>query len=329
MKKLINDPKNVVHEMLRGLTQVNPELIKLHGLDSIVYSTQPKRRVVLISGGGSGHEPLDIGYVGPGLLDAAILGAPFTPPSAQQIVQTAQHFKTDYELLLIVKNFQEDKQQFEQAAEALEQLGYQVGLVYVADDVSINPKTKELRSRGVAGTVIVHKILGAAADQGLSLAQLVQLGQEVVDNLFTLGVALTSAQLPNQVKADFQLAADEIFYGVGIHGEPGYRKEPLVSSELLGRELVNKLVQISNVQPDQPVMVLINGLGNLPMMERLIFTNDVSRLLKLKGIQPQLIKSGEYLTAYNMSGVSVTLLKIKESSWQSYLQADCGGFAWQ
>lgn len=326
MKKLINNPENVVREMLSGVVQAHPELTKPQNINSLIYDNQ--RKVTLISGGGSGHEPLDLGYVGAGLLDAAVVGAPFTPPTADHIIKTAELFKQRTPVLFIVKNFIEDRREFAQAQEELIERGYQVQTLIVSDDVSIDAATKNVRRRGVAGTVLVHKILGAAASQGLKINELVTLGNQVNDNLYTLGVALSGVELPGANQPSFELTDDQIFYGIGIHGEPGYRKEDFKVSELLGRELVNKLVQVSAINPQDEVVILVNGLGNLPTMDNFIFTNDVVKLLQLKGIKPVLVKSGNLLSSYNMNGVSLTLLKIANSQWLDYLKLPVGGFAW-
>ncbi|MGR3742325.1 dihydroxyacetone kinase subunit DhaK [Companilactobacillus sp. DQM5] len=326
MKKLINNSKNVVHEMLRGLVLAHPELTKPHGINSIIYDN--KRKVTLISGGGSGHEPLDIGYVGEGLLDAAVIGEPFTPPTADQIVKTAEQFSISKPILFIVKNFEEDIKEFENAGKKLEKKGYVVKTVIVNDDASVDPDTKKTRKRGVAGTVLIHKILGAAATRRMDIFELVELGKQVNENLFTLGVALTGSELPGQNKPTFELNENQIFYGIGIHGERGYRKEEFTSSELLGRELVNKLVQVSSAKENEKIVLLINGLGNLPMMESFIFTNDVNKLLQLKGINPVLVKTSNYLSSYNMDGVSITVLKIRNDEWLEYINQSCGGFGW-
>lgn len=327
MKKLINGSENVVKEMLLGLNEVHPELTVSMEFNSVIYDNQ--RKVVLISGGGSGHEPLDIGYVGENLLDAAIVGEPFIPPVAEQIVGTTELFDKKKTIIFIVKNFEADITQFKLAAKQLKTTGYNVQILIIDDDASVDPQTKDIRKRGVAGTVLIHKILGAAASQGLDADKLLELGRIVNDNLYTLGVAMTGVELPSENKPSFDLEENQIFYGVGIHGETGYRREEFISSELLGRELVNKLFQVSEPSEDEDMVILVNNLGNLTMMENLIFTNDVVKLLKLKRINPILVKSGCYLSSYNMAGVSITLLKIKDKKWIEYLTQECGGFAWK
>lgn len=329
MKKLINEANAVVEEMLQGVVTAHPELEKPEELNSVIYREGiKKRQTILISGGGSGHEPLDIGYVGEGLLDAAVMGEPFVPPTSKQIIQTVKLFGNEKDVLLIVKNFEEDVGQFDLARQYLNVHGFSTKMLIISDDISINPSTKETRRRGVAGTVLVHKILGAAADTGASITELLELGNAINQNLFTLGVAFSGVELPAQKEPTFTLNEDQIYYGIGIHGEKGYRKEKMTNSELLGRELVNKLLQVGNIHENDAAVVLINGFGNLPMMDNFIFTNDVVNLLKLKGIRLPLIKSGNFLSSYNMNGVSVSLLKLTDQSWLEYLNQDSGGFSW-
>ncbi|TLQ04303.1 DhaKLM operon coactivator DhaQ [Pediococcus stilesii] len=329
MKKLINEPGNVVREMLQGVVTAHSELEKPAGVNSIIFRQgATQRKTILISGGGSGHEPLDIGYVGFGLLDAVVMGEPFVPPTSKQVIQTVKLFGNDKDVLLIVKNFEEDVREFDFARQYLNTHGFSTKMLIVSDDISINPATKETRRRGVAGTVLVHKILGAAADRGASMEELLQLGRKINQNLFTLGVAFSGVELPAQNEPTFTLNDDQIYYGIGIHGEKGYRKEQMTNSELLGRELVNKLLQVGKVDANDRVAVLINGFGNLPMMDNFIFTNDVVNLLKLKGIELPLIKSGNFLSSYNMNGVSVSLLKLTDQRWLEFLNQKCGGFSW-
>ncbi|MFD1670820.1 dihydroxyacetone kinase subunit DhaK [Agrilactobacillus yilanensis] len=327
MKKLINQPQTVVQEMLAGILKAYPQLVKVPHVNAVVYP-HLNRQTRLISGGGSGHEPLDVGYLGPNLLDAAILGAPFTPPTPEAIVATVEFFKIQKPVVFIIKNFIADLHNFKQAQKQLIAKGYQVGLVIVDDDRSVNPDTLNLRRRGVAGTVFVHKILGYAAEKKATLETLVSLGKAVNANLCTLSAAFTGSELPDQQAPSFELASNEVAYGVGIHGEAGYRKEVFHSADLLARELVNKLLQTAPLIANDHCAVLVNGLGALPLMDQFIFAHDICELLTLKQIQPQLLKVGNFLTAYNMSGVSVTLLKLVDPDWLTALNAEVTGFAW-
>ncbi|KRO15548.1 dihydroxyacetone kinase subunit DhaK [Lacticaseibacillus saniviri] len=326
MKKLINAPEQVVEQMLAGLLLAHPTLHQI-GRQLAIANGNLKRKVWLVSGGGSGHEPLDVGYVGDGLLDAAILGPVFTPPSVESIVATMKVLGPKRPYLFIVKNFASDMRHFTLAREQLVAEGYQIGLVSVADDQSVDPDTLTARHRGVAGTVLMIKLLGAAADAGMALADLQTLATEVNHQLVTLGVALSSTEAPGQKKPAFDLGAAEIAYGIGIHGEPGYRSEPMVSSELLARELVNKLTQINDWPEKAPMAVMINGLGGLPLMDQFVFTHDAVELIRLHGFDMQFVKTGTLLTSYSMQGVSLTLLGLTEQ-WRHWLGKPVGGFAW-
>jgi len=325
MKKIINDPADVVPQMLAGLLLAHPELTAI--TKNAVAAVNSARKVNLISGGGSGHEPLDIGFVGAGLLDVAILGDVFTPPTTAAIVEAVQQLDPNTPVLMIVKNFVRDTTNFSRAQSQLIAAGYTVQTLVVADDQSVNPTTHKRRERGVAGTVLLFKLLGAAADQGADLATLVTLGNQALHQLYTLGVALAGTEAPGQSEPAFALPDDKIAYGIGIHGEPGYRSEPLVSSELLARELVNKLLQAANLPPHQAVALMVNGLGGLPLMDQAIFTNDAVQLLRLAKVDPQFVKTGTFLTSYGMRGLSLTLLRL-EPNWLPYLTASVGGFGW-
>lgn len=330
MRNLIDDHEDrlVVSKMLKGVEMAHPQLHKLDHINSLIYRRN-NRKAVLISGGGAGHEPLDIGYLGFGGLDAAVVGDIFLPPSADQIVKTTEQFGKDKPILFIVKNFEADLKSFTEAKQSLTEAGYIVEIIVVDDDVSINPETKERRNRGVAGTIFVHKILGAAADKGYNISQLVQLGNSVVSSMFTLGVALSGAEIPNRKLNSFQLENDEIAYGIGIHGEQGYRTDNYESFEMLSRELVNKLSTVSSSIDTKNTVVLVNGLGTIPLMDQFVFTRSVVDLLKLKGQHIELVKTGNYLTSYNMTGISITLLKLVDNEWLDFLQADTTAFAWQ
>ncbi|WP_033707462.1 dihydroxyacetone kinase subunit DhaK, partial [Bacillus mycoides] len=207
--------------------------------------------------------------------------------------------------------------------------GRQIDHIIVNDDVSIEDDASfNKRRRGVAGTVFIQKIVGAAAESGHSLEELTALGQAVIQNLHTLGVALSPANDPVQGKAAFTLNDDEVFYGVGIHGEQGYRKEALSSSEILAIELMNKLKSIYRWRKGDNFAILINGLGATPLMEQYIFANDIRRLCELEGLHVKFVKVGTLLTSLDMKGVSLSLLKVEDSDWVKWLKADVGVGSW-
>ena len=326
-KHIMNQASQMMADLKQGQKLMYPTLMTLPEIHGFYQPLAPKQKVAVISGGGSGHEPADVGYVGTGMLNAAIMGDLLTPPRSQAIVALAKQVASEQQVLLIVKNFPADRQVFEQAAQSLIASGYQVAQVIVTDDVSVDPSTFKQRQRGVAGTVLLQKILGHSAEQGASLAELAQLGQQLNRRLKTLGVALSPADVPGNQGPSFTLAPDQIYYGIGIHGEPGYRQVQLPTSELLANELVNKLVPQLKVE-QQNVAVLVNGLGGTPLSELAIFAQDVQQLLRLKGLQSAFLKVGNYMTAYNMQGLSLSLLTLASPTWLTALQAPSHAASW-
>ncbi|QWG72402.1 DhaKLM operon coactivator DhaQ [Bacillus mycoides] len=332
MKKIMNDVQNIVQDMLHGFYFEHNDKVNYDETNNIIYVkdiAEMEQTVVIISGGGSGHEPADIGYVGNGMLTAAVNGSIFTPPTVEQIVAATRLMPKDKSILFIIKNFKDDVENFLAAEKIAKEEGRQVDHIIVNDDVSIEDDASfNKRRRGVAGTVFVQKIVGAAAESGHSLEELTTLGQAVIKNLHTLGVALSPANDPVQGKSSFTLNDDEVFYGVGIHGEKGYRKEALSSSEILAIELMNKLKSIYRWRKGDNFAILINGLGATPLMEQYIFANDIRRLCELEGLHVKFVKVGTLLTSLDMKGVSLSLLKIEDSDWVQWLKADVRASGW-
>lgn len=230
MKKIINEPNQVVTEMLDGLVYAYNELIqRVDGTDVIARQTQ-NRQVGLVSGGGSGHEPAHAGFVGEGMLSAAVCGAMFTSPTPDQVLEGIKAADKGEGVFLIIKNYTGDVMNFEMAQELAEMEGIKVDSIVVDDDIAVEDSTYTAGRRGVAGTVLVHKILGAAAAKGASLTEIKSLAEAIVPQIKTLGVALTGATVPEVGHPGFVLAEDELEFGVGIHGEPGYRKEKILTS---------------------------------------------------------------------------------------------------
>ncbi|GAB2319507.1 DhaKLM operon coactivator DhaQ [Alkalibacterium sp. s-m-22] len=327
-KQIQNNPQFNTLAMLSGYHFEHKNRLHLDAENRIVYKKNLDK-VAVISGGGSGHEPAHFGYVGEGLLTASINGDFFIPPKPEQIVEAIEKADSGKGVLLVVKNFTADVTSFTEAKSLAESYGHQVELVCVSDDHSIEGKTSfKKRHRGVAGTVLVHKILGFYAQEGASLTELKQVGDELTANLFTLGVALKSAVLPDSSKPVFELGDHEVSYGVGIHGEEGYRKVPYHSSEQLAIELVNKMRRIIDWNNNDKFAILVNGLGSTTLMEQYIFTNDLRRLLQIENIEVDYIKVGSHLTSYNMHGVSLTFLKIKNSDWTTALNQPTDASNW-
>lgn len=329
MKKIINNPENVVTEMLDGLAYVHHDLVhRLSGFDIIARNEQASGKVGLISGGGSGHEPAHAGFVGDGMLSAAIAGAVFTSPTPDQILEAIKEADQGAGVFMVVKNYSGDIMNFEMAQELAEMEGIEVASVVVDDDIAVENSLYTQGRRGVAGTIFVHKILGHAAREGKSLAEIKDLADKIVPNIHTIGLALSGATVPEVGKPGFVLAEDEIEYGIGIHGEPGYRKESMQPSRLLAEELTGKLIEAFEAKTGERYALLINGMGATPLMEQYIFANDVASLLGAAGLDVVYRKLGNYMTSIDMAGLSLTLMKIEDEAWLTALESPVKTIAW-
>lgn len=329
MKKIINNPENVVTEMLDGLAYVHHDLVhRVDGFDIIARNEQAPGQVGLISGGGSGHEPAHAGFVGDGMLSAAIAGAVFTSPTPDQILEAIKEADQGAGVFMIVKNYSGDIMNFEMAQELAEMEGIEVASVVVDDDIAVENSLYTQGRRGVAGTIFVHKILGHAAREGKSLAEIKDLADKIVPNIHTIGLALSGATVPEVGKPGFVLAEDEIEYGIGIHGEPGYRKESMQPSRLLAEELTGKLIEAFEAKNGERYALLINGMGATPLMEQYIFANDVASLLGAAGLDVVYRKLGNYMTSIDMAGLSLTLMKIEDEAWLTALESPVKTIAW-
>lgn len=329
MKKIINNPENVVTEMLDGLAYVHHDLVhRLPGFDIIARNEQAPGQVGLISGGGSGHEPAHAGFVGDGMLSAAIAGAVFTSPTPDQILEAIKEADQGAGVFMVVKNYSGDIMNFEMAQELAEMEGIEVASVVVDDDIAVENSLYTQGRRGVAGTIFVHKILGHAAREGKSLAEIKDLADKIVPNIHTIGLALSGATVPEVGKPGFVLAEDEIEYGIGIHGEPGYRKESMQPSRLLAEELTGKLIEAFEAKTGERYALLINGMGATPLMEQYIFANDVADLLGAAGLDVVYRKLGNYMTSIDMAGLSLTLMKIEDEAWLTALESPVKTIAW-
>ena len=329
MKKIINNPENVVTEMLDGLAYVHHDLVhRVDGFDIIARNEQAPGQVGLISGGGSGHEPAHAGFVGDGMLSAAIAGAVFTSPTPDQILEAIKEADQGAGVFMVVKNYSGDIMNFEMAQELAEIEGIEVASVVVDDDIAVENSLYTQGRRGVAGTIFVHKILGHAAREGKSLAEIKDLADKIVPNIHTIGLALSGATVPEVGKPGFVLAEDEIEYGIGIHGEPGYRKESMQPSRLLAEELTGKLIEAFEAKTGERYALLINGMGATPLMEQYIFANDVADLLGAAGLDVVYRKLGNYMTSIDMAGLSLTLMKIEDEAWLTALESPVKTIAW-
>ena len=329
MKKIINKPTQVVDEMLQGLSFMHDDLVeRLDGFDVIVRKAEKTGKVGLISGGGSGHEPSHAGFVGDGMLSAAICGAVFTSPTPDQILEAIKAADEGAGVFMVIKNYSGDIMNFEIAQELAEMEGIDVASVVVDDDITVENSLYTQGRRGVAGTILVHKILGDAARSGKSLVEMKDLADKLVLEIKTIGLALSGATVPEVGKPGFVLEDDEFEYGVGIHGEPGYKKEKMQPSAQLASELVEKLSEGFQLKVGERYGLLINGLGSTPLMEQYVFANDVAKLLHEKGVDLAFKKIGNYMTSIDMTGLSLTLIRLADDEWLDALNAPVTTPAW-
>jgi len=328
VKKIINDSSRVVDEMIDGFCFAHQELVKKLEGYRVIVSRDIENQVGLVSGGGSGHEPAHAGFVGEGMLSAAVCGEVFTSPTPDQVLEGIKASNNGQGVLLVVKNYTGDVMNFDMAKELAEMEDIAVETVLVDDDIAVEDSTYTAGKRGVAGTIFVHKILGAYARQGKTLQELKELGDELVGRIKTIGVALTAATVPEVGKPGFDLEADELEYGVGIHGEPGYLREKLKTSKEIAKELVEKLSQSFTFKEDGQYGVLVNGLGATPLMEQYIFLNDVKKELDASNMQIVYTKVGNYMTSLDMAGVSLTMIEFSGTSEISALNEKVNTASW-
>ena len=314
MKKIINDPTTVVHEALEGMALAHPDLLTVsYDPDYIARADAPvSGKVALISGGGSGHEPLHGGFVGRGMLAAACPGAVFTSPTPDQVSAAATAVNGGAGVLLIVKNYTGDVLNFETAAELADAEGIEVSTVVVDDDVAVKDSTWTAGRRGVGGTVLLEKIAGAAADRGDDLAAVTAIATRVNDNVRTMGLALTPCTVPHSGEPSFTLADDEIELGVGIHGEPGRERIKLAPADELVSLLLTAVVEDLPFESGAKTLLFVNGLGGTPQIELYLAYNSARKFLADKGIEVSRSLVGNFITSLEMQGMSITLLKLDD-----------------
>lgn len=329
MKKLINSTGAIVDEMMNGLIKSYPALLtRIENTQTIVRKTLPTNHVGLISGGGSGHEPSHAGFVGQGMLTAAVCGQVFTSPTPDQVFTAIKASDCGKGVFMVIKNYSGDIMNFEMAKDMAEMEDINVEYCVVDDDIAVENSTYTQGKRGVAGTILVHKILGAAIDKGATLNEVKELSERIIPNIKTIGLALSGATVPEVGKPGFVLADDEIEYGVGIHGEPGYRREKLQPSKQLAAELISKLKSAFSFKQGEQYAVLINGLGATPLMEQYIFAGDVLEQLSNEQLSIPFTKVGNYMTAIDMAGISLTLMRIEDPKWLEALNYSVATVAW-
>ena len=314
MKKIINSPDNVVADSLKGLELAHSDTLRIDHENKVVYARRGavKGKVGLVSGGGSGHEPLHSGFVGPGMLDAACCGEVFTSPVPDQMMAATSEVDGGAGVLHIVKNYTGDVMNFEMAAEmANAETGVEVRSVVINDDVAVQDSLYTAGRRGVGATVFVEKLAGAAAEAKASLDEVERIAKEVNDRSRSYGIALTSCTVPSAGKPTFDLGEDEIEVGIGIHGEPGRERRPLVTADELAAELVEPILADLDFS-GEPVFAMLNGMGATPMIELYLAYGEVAKILEAKGIKVARCLVGNYITSLDMAGCSLTLTQGSE-----------------
>ncbi|MGY1460765.1 dihydroxyacetone kinase subunit DhaK [Bacillus toyonensis] len=322
MKKIINKPETLVMEMCNGMVMAHPELELLKKYKVIKKKEMNENKVTLISGGGSGHEPAHAGLVGKGMLDAAVCGDVFASPSQIQVYQAIKETASKKGTLLIIKNYSGDIMNFKNGAHLAKEDGIEVDYVKVDDDIAVEDSLYTVGRRGVAGVIFVHKIAGAAAEAGMDLGAVKAVAEKAAANVRTIGLALTSCTVPASGSPTFTLAEDEMEYGVGIHGEPGIKREKTMSADELANRMTNDLIKDLGVKDGEEIALLVNGFGGTPLQELYLFNNAVTRELAARNIKINRVFVGNYMTSIDMAGMSLTVMKL-DDELKTLLSKEC------
>ncbi|MED1507333.1 dihydroxyacetone kinase subunit DhaK [Bacillus proteolyticus] len=322
MKKIINKPETLVMEMCNGMVMAHPELELLKKYKVIKKKEMNENKVTLISGGGSGHEPAHAGLVGKGMLDAAVCGDVFASPSQIQVYQAIKETASKKGTLLIIKNYSGDIMNFKNGAHLATEDGIEVDYVKVDDDIAVEDSLYTVGRRGVAGVILVHKIAGAAAEEGMDLGAVKAVAEKAAANVRTIGLALTSCTVPASGSPTFTLAEDEMEYGVGIHGEPGIKREKTMSADELANRMTNDLIKDLGVKDGEEIALLVNGFGGTPLQELYLFNNAVTRELAARNIKINRVFVGNYMTSIDMAGMSLTVMKL-DDELKTLLSKEC------
>ncbi|MFK5602508.1 MULTISPECIES: dihydroxyacetone kinase subunit DhaK [Haloferax] len=313
MKKLINEPGAVVDEMLDGMVAAHPELRRLDGTNVLVRDDAPvEGKVAVVSGGGSGHEPTHAGYLGDGMLDGAAAGEVFTSPTADQLNEMIQATDAGEGVLCVVKNYEGDVMNFDTAAEMAGMEGVDVEQVVVNDDVAVEDSLYTSGRRGVAGTIFVHKCAGAKAAAGGDLGEVKAVAEKVVDNVRTMGMALTSCVTPEKGEPTFDLGEDEIELGIGIHGEPGTERADVMSADEITEHLTENVLDDLDLDEGEEVVTMVNGMGGTPLSELYIVNRKLQSILDDRGVETWDAWVGDYMTSLDMMGCSVSVLRVDD-----------------
>ena len=328
MKKILNDVDSVEAEMIQGLVKSAPKMLRKLDYGTIVVRANKKEgKVALVSGGGSGHEPAHAGYVGAGMLDGAVAGTVFTSPTPDQVLEGIKAVATEQGVLCIVKNYTGDIMNFEMAVEMAADEGIKADYVVVNDDVAVRDSLYTTGRRGVAGTVFVHKLAGAKAEQGASLADVKGVAEKVVANVRSMGMAIEPCTVPAAGKPGFELADDEMEIGIGIHGEPGTHREKLRPANEIAKMLIDEILSDLDYK-GRDVVVMGNGMGGTPRMELYIVNNFVQDYLKEQGVHVYDTMVGNYMNSIEMAGFSLTLLRLDDDMKALY-DAPADTLAWK
>ncbi|WP_242236771.1 dihydroxyacetone kinase subunit DhaK [Bacillus cereus group sp. BfR-BA-01316] len=322
MKKIINKPETLVMEMCNGMVMAHPELEFLKKYKVIKKKEMNENKVTLISGGGSGHEPAHAGLVGKGMLDAAVCGDVFASPSQIQVYQAIKETASKKGTLLIIKNYSGDIMNFKNGSHLATEDGIEVDYVKVDDDIAVEDSLYTVGRRGVAGVILVHKIAGAAAEAGMDLGAVKAASEKAAANVRTIGLALTSCTVPASGSPTFTLAEDEMEYGVGIHGEPGIKREKTMSADELANRMTNDLIKDLGVKAGEEIALLVNGFGGTPLQELYLFNNAVTRELAARNIKINRVFVGNYMTSIDMAGMSLTVMKL-DDELKTLLSKEC------
>ena len=312
MKKIMNTAESFVYDMCHGLAKAHPELEFVEKYKVVKKRVVDRNKVTLISGGGSGHEPAHAGFVGTGMLDAAVCGDVFASPSQIQVYNALKLTASKKGTLMIVKNYTGDCMNFNNAGALAKDDGIEVDAVYVNDDIAVKDSLYTQGRRGVAGTVFVHKIAGAAAEQGKSLPEVKAVAEKVIANIRSFGFALTSCTVPAAGSPTFEIGEDEMEFGVGIHGEPGRKREKLISADELAARIVPDIAEDLKLVKGEEIALLINGFGGTPLQELYLFNNSVTNELEKAGVKIYKTLVGNYMTSIDMAGASVTFLRLDD-----------------
>ncbi|WP_236785346.1 dihydroxyacetone kinase subunit DhaK [Anaerococcus ihuae] len=313
MKKIINEKDKILSQMLNGLKKANDDKVEINEELKIVYRKDLpiKGKVGLISGGGSGHEPAHAGYVGDGMLDCAICGEIFTSPTPDQVLEAIKLADSGEGVFMVVKNYTGDVMNFEMAKDMAEMEGIKVDYIIVNDDVAVEDSTYTTGRRGIAGTVFVHKVLGAMARSGKSLDELKAMAEKIVKNIKSMGMAVKPCINPISGKESFELSEEDMEIGIGIHGEPGIKQEKIKSADEISNELLDHILKdFENLDGD--FVLMVNGMGQTTEMELFVVNNFCHDYLKEKNINVKKTYVGNYMTSMDMAGFSLTLFKVDE-----------------